>query len=1329
MKRTLLLATIVIMAIIPALSQTLTKTYHFPYPVLISEGEYTVISYPDCYNFGPEGYPSMPHKAVSLLLPQNTEISGVNIVSTAYYGDKESITIKPAGRQFPLSDQQATYTVSPDKELYSSMEPYPERIADNIHTGFLSGHGIGSLTLCPVTYIPGGNTAGFLKSITLEIVLKNSADAAEAQKFLVNPDRSRQRIQHIVENPGKLEEYTYPDGKSSDEIDILLITNQNLMPYFEDYTDYKRSTGYITSIITTEDIFSIYSGTDQQDKIRNCIIDHVQNYNVQWVILGGDSDPNNASEDVIPHRGFYCNAYSTPEEDLPADIYYSNLDGNWDDDNDQRYGEPGEEDLYAEVGIGRICADDSTEIQNVVNKHILYQDDPVNEDIEKALWLGEMLWPEPTWGGDYKDEVALGSSNHGYTTVGLSSNFNMTYLYERDMYWDKNDVFHQYSNVGVNLRNHLGHSGTTYNMLMYNTDLTTTNFTNDGITRGFAIGYSQGCYNGAFDNRETSPGYYTEDCFSEKITTMETADVANIGNSRYGWGQHMSTDGASQYFDRQFFDAVFGEDITMIGEANRDSKEDNVAFINAHSGAIRWCYYELNLFGDPTLDIWTAQPAPIVASYPPAISIGTSQISIETDAPGARIGLMQDGSLIGRGLADDAGNLLLDLFEPLSSEEPIQASVICHNRIRHTGSILVITDEPYVVYESHTIVDTASNGNSVIEFGENISLDFTVKNIGTVASENVDVCLGTNDPYITWIDSTESYGSLDPGQSATKETAFTFLVAENLPDQHLINFTVTAISDTTWTSHFDDLGYGPVLTILEMVIDDSQGNNNGRLDPGETAILKVKNRNTGHCPANNCLATIETSCHYLEFQNTTDSIGQLNQIGYKYAEFEVVVDPETPNGVVFAYLNYHLQSNAYEKSKVFRKKLGLLVEDFETGDFTKFDWEMGGDEPWEITSTYPYEGIYSAKTGAIDNGEKCVLSLQMRTMTSDSISFIKKVSSEEDLDKLKFYINGNLKAEWSGTYQGWTKETFFVPTGNHTFKWVYAKDATGSAGADQAWLDFIIMPPKTTLTCYAGPDEVICTDEDFQCHGEATAYNALEWNTSGTGTFNDETLLNPVYSPSTQDIQNGGVLLTLTAYGDGDSSVEDEMALDITGIPGMPDIPDGPGYVDLLSVQYSEYSIDPLPGATAYNWYLEPGEAGIMEGNNETAIAIWNANYMGTAHIRVSAANMCGSGPESDPCEVILDNTTNIQEPVNDLPVSYHPNPTSGILKITLNHQTTQGTEFMIIDLLGKTMGNWEIPADKKDMTINLHDFPEGLYIGILIQDNVKKAAKIIIAR
>ena len=64
----------------------------------------------------------------------------------------------------------------------------------------------------------------------------------------------------------------------------------------------------------------------------------------------------------------------------------------------------------------------------------------------------------------------------------------------------------------------------------------------------------------------------------------------------------------------------------------------------------------------------------------------------------------------------------------------------------------------------------------------------------------------------------------------------------------------------------------------------------------------------------------------------------------------------------------------------------------------------------------------------------------------------------------------------------------------------------------------------------AGSDVTIAEGETFTAtEANAEGYTALLWSTSGTGTFNDATSLNTVYSPSNMDYINGSVILSLNA--------------------------------------------------------------------------------------------------------------------------------------------------------------------------------------------------------
>ncbi len=145
-------------------------------------------------------------------------------------------------------------------------------------------------------------------------------------------------------------------------------------------------------------------------------------YNLEYVILGGDSDPTNSSQDIIPHRGFYA----VDDNDIPSDMYYCCLDGNWNDDGDGKWGEPGEYDLYAEVGVGGFVLTTALKSRISPTNSSNTRTNLLLTDIEKALMIGEELNNNPwTFGGDYKDEIAEGSSIYGLNTAGVSDNFEI----------------------------------------------------------------------------------------------------------------------------------------------------------------------------------------------------------------------------------------------------------------------------------------------------------------------------------------------------------------------------------------------------------------------------------------------------------------------------------------------------------------------------------------------------------------------------------------------------------------------------------------------------------------------------------------------------------------------------------------------------------------------------------------------------------------------------------------------------------------------------------------------------------------------------------------
>ena len=128
------------------------------------------------------------------------------------------------------------------------------------------------------------------------------------------------------------------------------------------------------------------------------------------------------------------------------------------------------------------------------------------------------------------------------------------------------------------------------------------NLTNEN----YCFVYSQACLPGAFDNINPDTcecvdgDYLPYDSIVEHFITSAHGAFAFIANTRSGIGAQ-DTNAPSQAYDREFFDALYGENIRSLGKANQDSKEDNIGKINI--ACMRYCYYEITLFGDPEISI------------------------------------------------------------------------------------------------------------------------------------------------------------------------------------------------------------------------------------------------------------------------------------------------------------------------------------------------------------------------------------------------------------------------------------------------------------------------------------------------------------------------------------------------------------------------------------------------------------------------------------------------------------------------------------------------------------------------------------------------------
>lgn len=604
-------------------SEDINKTYRFDQPSVLRNGDFQSVRFSNTLLTGVTGEPALPYKDIRLLLPPGEEAVAVSL----RYDDE--VVLEGSYRLYPM---QASRPVSEgtsgnfilNTSIYGSSDPYPAEQLGRYSTHFLNGHSILLGTFTPVKYIPSSGKLSYYRTVTVEVTTRRTDRSSKALEN-IGPARYRTVVSNFVENSECLA--NYPVRNSRDEgYQILVITPQQFVADFDEYISLYAIRGMKAVIATTESITLTMQGADLQEKIRNFIIQEYQENGVEYVMLGGDVEH-------IPFRGFYCYVDSgSGYEDIniPADLYYSALDGNWNTDGDPRWGEDGEDDLLPDVSVTRWPFSNQLQFQKLMHKTTLYQDSPVTGELQRPLIAGEYLWSDPlTYGCDYLDLLIGHHEDNGYTTDGIPETDDIFFLCDEESDWSKWDLIDAV-NEGRNFIHHSGHANTTYTMRLDISDVNNENFNQvNGINHNYTLVYTHGCICGAFDYN---------DCIGEAMVLINNFAVAGAFNSRYGWFNEGQTEGPSAHLHREFVDALYDQKLNRIGETHKISKINTSPWVTAsgqwEEGALRWCFYDCNIFGDPALAVWTAEPMPIDVQYPGEIIVGATSFSVTVTSNG-----------------------------------------------------------------------------------------------------------------------------------------------------------------------------------------------------------------------------------------------------------------------------------------------------------------------------------------------------------------------------------------------------------------------------------------------------------------------------------------------------------------------------------------------------------------------------------------------------------------------------------------------------------------------------------------------------------------------
>jgi hypothetical protein len=960
---------------------------------------------------GHPGEPALPIYSARILLPPGEEIASFRITETSPV-ERSSHLPAPAEREYPLSMAGPFPATEPKAAIYGSDALFPAEAAELVTVQIYRGYRIAYINLFPLQVRAASRTAEFTREMTLVVTTAPSSQALQQTEHTYRGAESTRHstlrwLERNVDNAEMAEAYRQawesgtivtaaahsahsgtgasdvpdaselPPGSAIDHSTTLvdpadtylyvIITNASMTPAYQPLADDWTERGLPATIVDVADILATYTGRDNQEQIRNFIVDAYQNWESEYVLFGADAN-------VIPDRDCYCYVIDegTPIEtnDLCCELYYQGLDGTWNDDDDDRWGEEGEEDLIPDIHIGRSCTDNVAQVEAFVTKVLRYEREPVVSEVASAALFGEYLW-EDTWGEMYMEEIRLGSDAWGYETAGIPQDWDVATHYEMSGNWSGNTFINE-MNAGTHMAHHLGHSDFQYNIKVYSSDVPS--FTNDGITHTYSFGYSQGCNAGGFD---------IADCIHEEWVKYPTGFAAWVGNTRYGFGVYYTTNGSSQYYHRQFVDALWNEDINELAAANNDSRVDNVGYIDYESN--RWVHYEITAFGDPAMPLWSATPRTPSLEHAGVFVLGMTSYDVTVRAAGdpiadARVCMWNElGTAYAFGVTDQLGQVTLDLDPGYPGTMHI---VVCDANLLVTDeTIPIIPNGPYIVVESHAISDDAGgNGDGGCDAGETIDLGVELTNVWDEPITGVYATLVCESAHVEITDDTAQYGDFAGGETkgGLAGDHFVFHILGTCPDQATLDFTLTIHDDNEgeWDGNFSYGVEAPLMAVAWMSVDDSAGGDgDGVLEPGESAEISIIVGNDGHEDALSVTATFITGSGFLTVTQPSASGGDIPAGGQSTLtpDFGVTLDAGAPSPWLIHCTLQIAGDWELAASLPVDLPVGGLRDNMENGegDWTHEIVSSGFVDEWHLSNqrNHTPQGAHSWKFGAVGTGD------------------------------------------------------------------------------------------------------------------------------------------------------------------------------------------------------------------------------------------------------------------------------------------------------------------------------------------------------------------------
>jgi fibronectin type 3 domain-containing protein len=512
----------------------------------------------------------------------------------------------------------------------------------------------------------------------------------------------------------------------------------------------------------------------------------------------------------------------------------------------------------------------------------------------------------------------------------------------------------------------------------------------------------------------------------------------------------------------------------------------------------------------------------------------------------------------------------------------------------------LIPDYPYVAIEQVYIYD--DNMNNHLEPGESAELSIRLGNRGLVDAIGVSAILSSTDNYVTINTANASYGDIPAQDNAYPFSNYALSVAANCPADHSIIFTLNITgNEGNWDYNFPLNVYVPEIGFSEMAVNDVTGDQNGILDPGETANITIHLDNIGDIPSPAGTATLTCSTPGITINSGTDTFPEIDPGNYELLSFNISASSAMTDGTL-VQLNFNATANGTTASATEYLEVGAPLEviigngtETQTYPLDRY-YNYCAHESIYLASEVGMPGVIKSiayyKAGGSDVNGITPVAIYMKNTAASSLSggnystagytqvfsgtFPNNATSgwmEVDLDPMFVYdgtsnlgiliVKGN--QQWISNYPTWT----YTSTG--------ATRARQNRSDYNAPTDLVASNHLPNLRLKMFPDITMnLPPQDFTATGSHHSVH-LSWSEPTTG------------APDTYNIYRDSTLLT---------SVETLSHTDL-------DVTNGTEYSYYLTAVYTEGESDPTPTVTVTPDIHSPTNLVAIPGNTVVDLS-WN---------------------------------------------------------------------------------------------------------------------------